>query len=177
MSEFSSPFETDLGRGVVLATSSGIRKVLLPDMDNVEIIAPTIMTPSQLTERVSHMLECYFKFSAQSFDSIPLDIDVYGDFRRYVLNLVRSIPFGEVRSYAQVAFMAGSPRAARAVGGAMAANPVPIIIPCHRIVAANGSLTGFSAPGGLKLKKYLLRMERVEFKGERTILKTNVINM
>ncbi|OGR29894.1 MAG: hypothetical protein A2X83_09110 [Desulfuromonadales bacterium GWD2_54_10] len=62
--------------------------------------------------------------------------------------------------------MAGAPRAARAIGGALAANPVPVIIPCHRIVAGSGKLTGYSAPGGIKMKEILLRMERVEFKGE-----------
>ena len=61
--------------------------------------------------------------------------------------------------------MCGSPHAARAVGGALASNPVPIIIPCHRVVASDGRLTGFSAPGGESTKKALLQMEGVEFKG------------
>jgi methylated-DNA-[protein]-cysteine S-methyltransferase len=174
--EFSSSFDTELGRGFVLASASGVSRVLLPGEDTAQFAMLAEMSPSELTERSAYMLECYFKCGSQPFDSIPLNIDVSGHFRKSVLSLVRSIPFGEIRSYAQVAQMAGSPGAARAVGGAMAANPVPVIIPCHRVVAANGSLTGYSAPGGLQLKEYLLRMEHVEFKGERTNMKSTVIN-
>jgi methylated-DNA-[protein]-cysteine S-methyltransferase len=112
------------------------------------------------------MLMQYFKGKRQQFDNIPVDLNLSGTFRLHVLELIRSIPFGVVKSYGEVAHLAGSPGAARAVGGAMASNPVPIIIPCHRVIAANGSLTGFSAPGGIKIKKYLLQMEGIEFKGE-----------
>jgi methylated-DNA-[protein]-cysteine S-methyltransferase len=174
--EFSSIFETDKGRGVIVASESGISRIYLPDEDALQSAGLVRIVPSGLTERVSLMLKHYFNGVVQPFENIPLDIGVSGDFRRRILELVRSIPFGEVWSYAQVACMAGSPGAARAVGGAMAANPVPVIIPCHRVVAADGRLTGFSGPGGLEMKKYLLKMERVEFKGERTIQKINVIN-
>jgi methylated-DNA-[protein]-cysteine S-methyltransferase len=112
------------------------------------------------------MLMQYFKGEQQQFEIIPVDLDSMSEFRRRVLDLIRSIPFGVVKSYAGVARMVGSPGAARAVGGALASNSVPIIIPCHRVIAANGRLTGFTAPGGLEMKKYLLQMEHVEFKGE-----------
>jgi methylated-DNA-[protein]-cysteine S-methyltransferase len=100
-----------------------------------------------------------------------VDLSLLTEFRKRILMLIRAIPYGEVRSYCDVAVLAGLPRAARAVGGAMAANPVPVIIPCHRIVAGNGRLTGYSAIGGLKMKDILLRMEGVEFKGLLAILK------
>jgi methylated-DNA-[protein]-cysteine S-methyltransferase len=67
--------------------------------------------------------------------------------------------------------LAGAPGAARAIGGAMASNPLPVIIPCHRVVAGDGRLTGYTAPGGIACKEYLLRLEDVEIKGQRIFLK------
>jgi methylated-DNA-[protein]-cysteine S-methyltransferase len=76
------------------------------------------------------------------------------------------IPYGRVVSYGCLAQQAGYPGASRAVGGAMAANPIPIIVPCHRVVAASGALTGYSGPGGIVMKKNLLSLEGVEFRGK-----------
>jgi methylated-DNA-[protein]-cysteine S-methyltransferase len=167
--EYVSIFETELGMGAVVASELGIRRVFLPQENATGAFIYAgldRMTSSALTERVSGMLIKYFKGEQQLFELLPVDITLNGTFRRQVLELIRSIPFGAVRSYGEVAQLAGSPGAARAVGGAMAANPVPIVIPCHRVIATSGRLTGFSAPGGLKLKKILLQMEGVEFKGE-----------
>ena len=167
--EFVSIFETALGVGAVMASQRGIQRVFLPFDGNVDVFVRDGLdkkTSSELTQRTSHMLMQYFKGEPQAFDSLPVDINLAGDFRIHVLELIRSIPFGEVRSYGEVACLAGSPRAARAVGGAMASNPMPVIIPCHRVIAGSGRLTGFTAPGGLGMKKYLLQMEGVEFKGE-----------
>lgn len=174
--EYASLFETDLGAGIVVATAAGICRVSLPYSDAISDPDLFGLTSSELSERVANMLINYFKGNPQPFENVPLDMNVSGSFRSHVLELVRTISFGDIRSYAQIACMAGSPGAARAVGGAMAANPVPVIVPCHRVVAADGGLTGFSAPGGLELKKYLLKLEGVEFKGEHSIRKINVIN-
>ncbi|MBI2353634.1 MAG: methylated-DNA--[protein]-cysteine S-methyltransferase [Deltaproteobacteria bacterium] len=175
--EFVSLFETELGIGAVVASERGIRSVVLPGCDEVcpggQPAAP-LGVPSPLTERVARMLESYFKGERQDFEAIPVDLDELTAFRARILLLIRAIPFGEVRSYGEVAALAGAPRAVRAVGGAMASNPAPIVIPCHRVVAANGGLTGFTAPGGLPVKKLLLHMEGVEFKGERVRLKNEV---
>ncbi len=78
-------------------------------------------------------------------------------FYKKVLNELKNIPFGEVRSYKEIALNAGNPRAYRAVGTANAKNTLPIFIPCHRVVGSNGCLGGYG--GGLKIKKYLLKME------------------
>jgi methylated-DNA-[protein]-cysteine S-methyltransferase len=167
--EYVSSFETVFGMGAVVAGEQGIRRVHLPrgtESGTLVCDGPDRAAPSELTERVSSLLKRYFNGERLQFDDIPVDIVLSGAFRLHVLRLIRSIPFGEVRSYGTVACLAGSPGAARAVGGAMASNPVPIIIPCHRVIASNGRLTGFSAPGGIKIKKYLLQMEGVEFKGE-----------
>jgi methylated-DNA-[protein]-cysteine S-methyltransferase len=73
------------------------------------------------------------------------------------------IPFGQVRTYGWIAGQLGRPGAARAVGSALGSNPLPLIVPCHRVVCSNGSLSGFSAPGGQALKRFLLEHEGVVF--------------
>lgn len=167
--ECVSLFETGFGTGAVVASELGIRRVYLPHENAAVLFAHDgldRMSPSELTEQASRMLMLYFKGEQQQFERLPVDLVIRGGFRRHVLDLIRSIPFGVVKSYGEVARSAGSPGAARAVGGAMASNPVPVIIPCHRVIAGSGRLTGFTAPGGLELKKILLLMEGVEFTGE-----------
>lgn len=172
--EYVSMFDTRLGVGAVIASEKGICRVLLPDYGEARLrerIAPSSGASSPFTVLAAGMLASYFKGEQQSFDDVPVDLTGLSAFRARILLLIRSIPYGEVRSYGEVAAMAAIPRAARAIGGAMAANPVPVIIPCHRVVAANGELTGYTAPGGVPVKKILLLMERVEFKGEVVCLK------
>lgn len=167
--EYVSLFETALGTGAVMASECGIRRVYLPHDDSSRSFTRDgldRLPPSELTERVSHMLMQHFKGERQAFENTALDMALPGVFRMRILGLIRSIPFGVVKSYKEVACLAGSPGAARAVGGALAANPLPIIIPCHRVIAGNGRLTGFSAPGGVGMKKFLLQLEGIEFKGE-----------
>jgi methylated-DNA-[protein]-cysteine S-methyltransferase len=86
-----------------------------------------------------------------------LDLSDLTGFQRAVLEAARSIPYGEVRSYGWLAQRVGRPRAARAVGQALARNPVPIVVPCHRVIGGDGGLTGFS--GGLGMKRRLLEIE------------------
>lgn len=101
-------------------------------------------------------LQRYFDGALVTFPD-KLDFGEATAFERVVWDATRSIPYGEVRSYAWVARQIGKPRACRAVGGAMARNRCPIIVPCHRVVASNGSLCGFG--GGLELKRRLLDLE------------------
>lgn len=101
-------------------------------------------------------LEAYFAGERLDFD---LDLELIGtDFQRKVWAALLSIPYGETRSYGQIARQIGSPGASRAVGLANGHNPIGIIVPCHRVIGANGSLTGYG--GGLNRKKQLLEMER-----------------
>lgn len=88
---------------------------------------------------------------------VKLDLEGLSPFTAQVLEVVSRIPFGRTRSYGEVAAEAGSPGAARAVGRAMAANPLPLFVPCHRVIGADGNLTGFG--GGLELKQALLELE------------------
>ena len=101
-------------------------------------------------------LQAYFAGELREFD---LRLEMHGtDFQRRVWNALRSIPYGETRSYGEIAQQIGSPTAFRAVGLANGHNPVAVIVPCHRVIGANGNLTGFG--GGLERKSALLELER-----------------
>jgi methylated-DNA-[protein]-cysteine S-methyltransferase len=101
-------------------------------------------------------LRGYFAGQPVTFDE-PLDPTIGTEFQRTVWALTREIPRGETRTYGQLARMAGAPGAGRAVGQAMARNPWPIIVPCHRVLGSDGSLTGFG--GGVEMKRRMLGME------------------
>ncbi len=101
-------------------------------------------------------LRKYFSGKRVSFD-LPLDMRYYTRFQKAVWHATAEIPYGETRSYAWVAKKIGNPRAVRAVGQALGANPVPIVIPCHRVIGSSGKLCGFA--GGLELKQKLLELE------------------
>ncbi|RKO65993.1 methylated-DNA--[protein]-cysteine S-methyltransferase [Desulfofundulus salinus] len=111
--------------------------------------------PLILEERLNH----YFQGRPLSFADIPVDLSWCTPFVARVLDFVRRIGYGELWSYQQVAAAVGNPRAARAVGGALGANRVPLVIPCHRVIRRDGSPGGFS--GGLPLKLQLLQLEGV----------------
>lgn len=106
---------------------------------------------------VRRQLAAYFDGELRQFD-LPLFL-TGTDFQKSVWHYLSTIPFGETQTYGQLAAALERPKASRAVGGANGANPLPIILPCHRVIGANGSLTGFG--GGLPTKKYLLRHEGV----------------
>jgi methylated-DNA-[protein]-cysteine S-methyltransferase len=90
---------------------------------------------------------------------LPIDWRLVTRFESLVLHAAVQIPFGQVRTYGELAEMIGKPRAARAIGGALARNPLPLVIPCHRVVNAKRALHGYSAPGGLETKAWLLTLE------------------
>ena len=101
-------------------------------------------------------ITAYLEGKSRGFN-LPLDLDGQSRFRVKVWQVLQAIPYGRVRSYGWVARKIGKPRAARAVGSACGANPVPLLVPCHRVVAGDGSMGGFS--GGLPNKRRLLRLE------------------
>ncbi|MEL6104720.1 MAG: methylated-DNA--[protein]-cysteine S-methyltransferase [Planctomycetota bacterium] len=104
-------------------------------------------------------LERYFKTGASDFSEIDLDTSGWSRFHHLVYERCREIPTGETVTYKTLATRAGNAAASRAVGAAMARNRVLLVIPCHRVISAGGGLRGFSAPGGLETKRYLLDLE------------------
>ena len=105
---------------------------------------------------VIRSIDAYFDEGSQDFSSFKLSLDGRTAFQKKVLNTISKIPAGETMTYGEVAVKAGKPGAARAVGNVMASNPIPLILPCHRVVATNG-LGGFT--GGLDVKRKLLKLE------------------
>jgi methylated-DNA-[protein]-cysteine S-methyltransferase len=152
------PVESPVGRLKLVASSDGLSAILW-DKDNprrvrLNVVAPDDAHPVLLeTER---QLTEYFSGRRKIFD---LTLDFAGtEFQRKVWQALLTIPFGEVRSYGQIAKQIGSPNAVRAVGAANGRNPISIIAPCHRVIGSTGELTGFA--GGLAAKAYLLELER-----------------
>lgn len=115
--------------------------------------------PAPWNRPLARRLRAYAAGARDDFRDIEVDLLALSDFQRRVLECCRRIPYGKTLTYAQLAAEAGSPRAARAVGQCMAANPIPLVVPCHRVVATNGGLGGYSAPGGIRLKQRLLALE------------------
>jgi len=113
---------------------------------------------------ITGQLRTYFGDAHFQFD-LPLDLERLTPFQRHVLTTIRRIPVGSVWTYGQVAHAIGKPKASRAVGQALGRNPVPIVIPCHRVIAGDGSLGGYSGGGGLTSKRLLLQMEGVLLNG------------
>ncbi|HEX5184754.1 MAG TPA: methylated-DNA--[protein]-cysteine S-methyltransferase [Allosphingosinicella sp.] len=103
---------------------------------------------------------------AADLSPIPLDLSAADAFERKVYAVTRAIPRGEVRTYGEIAASIGTPDAARAVGAALGRNPIPIIVPCHRVLAAQGRSGGFSAPGGTKTKFRMLAIEGARRPGD-----------
>lgn len=112
--------------------------------------------PTELTNRTANELQEYLAGKRTAFD-IPL-APAGTDFQRAVWKALQNIPYGQTRSYADIAAVVGNPKATRAVGSANNRNPIAVLIPCHRVVGANGKLTGYA--GGLALKQRLLDLER-----------------
>jgi methylated-DNA-[protein]-cysteine S-methyltransferase len=117
---------------------------------------------SQLSRKpaLAARLQAYAKGKKDDFRDVQIDLGGISDFKRRVLMQCRKIPIGQTVSYSELAKRAGSPNAARAVGTCMAKNILPIVIPCHRVVKADGKIGSYSACGGKLMKKRLLRMEK-----------------
>ncbi len=123
--------------------------------------AGTYPIPSRKQTAVAvRQLGEYLEGSRLTFD-LPLDLRRVTDFQRQVLQAAAGVPRGQVTTYGEIARQIGKPNAARAVGQALGRNPVPIVIPCHRVIAADGSLRGYSGGGGIRSKAKLLQLEGV----------------
>ncbi len=119
-------------------------------------VSPRVLEAPARFDTVRRELELYFEGQLQRF-GVPLDWRLSKDFRRRVLRATARIPYGETRSYTQMATSAGNRRAVRAAGSALGSNPIPVIVPCHRVLRSGGGLGGYG--GGLPMKEKLLRIE------------------
>jgi len=121
-------------------------------------------SPNALLERAAEQLTEYFAGDRVSFD-VPVRLSGGTEFQRSVWHGLASIPFGDHLSYGELGRSIGKSGAGRAIGGAVGANPAPILVGCHRVLASNGRITGFSAGEGIPTKQWLLRHEGIEYLG------------
>jgi methylated-DNA-[protein]-cysteine S-methyltransferase len=154
--------DTPLGTLLLAKTERGLCRIGYdPDPDrDAEMLARVfgrrvLRAPGALDD-ARRQLDEYFEGRRQTFE-LELDLGLSRDFSRRVLLELARVPYGEVTTYGTLASRAGRPRAARAVGTVMNRNPIPIVLPCHRVVGASGSLVGYG--GGLERKQALLRLE------------------
>ena len=160
-------FDTALGACGLAWSAEGLVAVLLPERDPQTVrarlarrhpeAAETALPPwaAQAAEAMAALL----RGEPRGLADIPVDLASVGEFERRVYAAARAIPPGRAVTYGELAARIGEPGAAQAVGRALGRNPVPIVVPCHRIVAADGRIGGFSAPGGAETKKRILAIE------------------
>lgn len=118
-----------------------------------------IVYDESLTSLPLRQLSEYLAGQRREF-SLPIDFTGMTPFQKSVLHLTLDIPYGQTSTYKEIAARLGNPAAARAVGRVEATNPIPLVIPCHRVLGSDGSLHGYGGPGGIKLKAWLLDLER-----------------
>ena len=156
MSTYYSYFESPLGR--LLLAGSEHRLMILGFPSGPQAKRPMVgwVRRDAPFDEAKRQLTDYFDGRRQRFN-LPLE-PVGTAFQRRVWNALLTIPYGEIRSYKDIATATGNPKAALAIGGANARNPLAIVIPCHRVIGSDGKLTGYA--GGLPAKRYLLELEQ-----------------
>lgn len=153
----SSTFKTAWGWVTITASDKGVTSIDLSPSDRVRESGPGGGDPAgAIVGEAQQQLLAYLDGTRREF-SFPVDWSAGTTFQRKVWRAITKIPYGKLRSYQWVAMRVGGKQYARAVGMALGANPLPIVVPCHRIVAHDGSLGGFSC--GLPLKRRLLKLE------------------
>jgi methylated-DNA-[protein]-cysteine S-methyltransferase len=154
--------------GPLLAAATGRGLVMLSYLDGgveprlerlARELSPRIMEAPARLDPARRELEEYFAGRRRDF-AVPIDWSLIRGFAREVLRSTAAIPFGQWRSYGEVSAAAGSPRASRATGNALGSNPIPIVIPCHRVLRSGGTIGGYT--GGLERKRFLLALEAGE---------------
>jgi methylated-DNA-[protein]-cysteine S-methyltransferase len=156
-----SPF----GSLLIAATTKGLVRVNLPAYDPEETleelaarVSPRVLEAPARLDEARRELDLYFDGKLTEFD-LPIDWQLTDGFRKRVQRAINRIPYGQTRSYTEMARRAGNERAVRAAGTACGSNPIPIVVPCHRVLRSGGGLGGYG--GGLPMKKALLELEGV----------------
>jgi methylated-DNA-[protein]-cysteine S-methyltransferase len=169
-----SIFDTAFGLCGIAGTRRGIIRLVLPGMAEDEIISAISSElggqSSELLSDINRSLRDVEKsvkryFNGERCDFVfPVDLSHCTEFQRKVYKVTRNIPYGEVKTYKWIAERLAISDAARAVGNALSKNPIPLIIPCHRVIKEDGKMGGFTAPGGIDLKVRMLKMEKGNYK-------------
>lgn len=154
-----SPF----GKLLLAQTDRGLVRIGLPNQDPDELledlaarVSPRVLEAPAALDAVRRELDLYFDGRLEGFD-LPLDWSLSEGFRLKVLRAIASIPYGETRSYGEMAARAGNKRAVRAAGTACGRNPIPLVVPCHRVLRSGGALGQYG--GGAEMKRSLLELE------------------
>jgi methylated-DNA-[protein]-cysteine S-methyltransferase len=162
-------FDTALGRCAIAWSDRGVVRIQFPDASDAKAVRRLAMDdeltaaePPALVRRAIDAIRRHLDGDVQDFRDLTLDMSGVADFHLRVYKGARKVSPGRTVSYGELASSIGSPGAARAVGQALGKNPLPIVVPCHRVLAANGKAGGFSAYGGLATKRRILSVEGVE---------------
>ncbi|HAC59812.1 methylated-DNA--[protein]-cysteine S-methyltransferase [Parvibaculum sp.] len=156
----TATLDTPIGRLRLAATEAGLAAILFPNQKDVPLSAREGSAKARAhLDKAVKALNRYFEGKERDFSGLTLAAEGTA-FQKSVWAALARIPFGETRSYADIARAIGNPKGVRAVGLANGRNPIPIVVPCHRVIGADGSLTGFG--GGLPTKKWLLEFEGIE---------------
>ncbi|KRA45651.1 methylated-DNA--[protein]-cysteine S-methyltransferase [Devosia sp. Root635] len=160
-------FDTALGEFGIGWTDAGLARVQLPGLDRAALLqrinrgGAEAGEPTRAIEDLVNRIEDYAEGEAVDFSVVPLDLSGVPDFNRRAYDLLLRIGWGETTTYGALARELGDVALSRAVGAAMGANPIPLVIPCHRVLASDGRPGGFSAPGGAESKLRMLELEGV----------------
>jgi methylated-DNA-[protein]-cysteine S-methyltransferase len=156
--------DSPLGPLTVAATERGLVRVAYPELSVDDVleglareVSPRILEAPARIDPLRRQLDEYFEGERRRFET-SIDWSLTRGFFRAVLKATARIRYGQVRSYAEVAASAGSPRAVRAAGNGLGSNPMPVVVPCHRVVASGGGIGGYT--GGIERKEFLLTLER-----------------
>lgn len=166
--ETDSPF----GRLLLATTPKGLVRVGLPNQDSEALleelaakVSPRVLEATAPLEEARRELDRYFAGQLEDFE-LPLDWSLTGGFQGKVQRQINRIPYGQTRTYTEMARRAGNERAVRAAGTACGRNPLPVVVPCHRVLRSSGGLGGYG--GGLPMKKALLALESAVALDERS---------
>ncbi len=155
--------DSPIGSLLLMATPKGLVRIAFESENRDEVfgevaerLSPRILDAPRRLDPVRRELDKYFGGKLRDFD-VPIDWSLAGTFARRVLRRTARIPYGSVASYGEVAVGVGTPRGYRAVGNALGSNPIPVVVPCHRVVRTGGAIGGYG--GGLPRKRWLLDLE------------------
>jgi O-6-methylguanine DNA methyltransferase len=159
-------FKTKFGYFGLAGTESALCRTYLPEPNSTSLRRrlqkdlPGAEFDENYFEDLQEQITGYFEGARVDFSRVPVALDGLSVFSRKVLTACKKVKTGRTITYAELAKKADRPNASRAVGGTMARNPLPLIIPCHRVIRTDGKMGGFSAPGGIFLKKKMLKLEQ-----------------